>query len=310
MSPAIGFPVSGPLTGVPHMLGQPFVRYAFLAGSAVAVAAGVAGYFLVLRAQVFTADALSHVAVAGAMAALAFGVDPRLGLFAATVAVAVGMGVLGPRGRPDDVVIGSVFAWILGLGVLFLSLYTRSRSTGNGTAGITVLFGSLFGLSPSRAVTAAAVSAATAVLLLLIARPLLFATVDEAVARARGLPVTALGLGFLALAGVTAAEATQVVGALLLLGLVAAPAGAAYHLTDRPYRALGLSAALALAAMWSGLGLSYAVPWLLPSFAVIAVASLIYLLAVTLGGLWSDSERNPPDLDASTRHPPKRPPSP
>jgi len=264
----------------------------------------------VLRAQVFTADALSHVAVAGAMAALAFGVDPRLGLFAATVAVAVGMGVLGPRGRPDDVVIGSVFAWILGLGVLFLSLYTRSRSTGNGTAGITVLFGSLFGLSPSRAVTAAAVSAATAVLLLLIARPLLFATVDEAVARARGLPVTALGLGFLALAGVTAAEATQVVGALLLLGLVAAPAGAAYHLTDRPYRALGLSAALALAAMWSGLGLSYAVPWLLPSFAVIAVASLIYLLAVTLGGLWSDSERNPPDLDASTRHPPKRPPSP
>ena len=268
-----------PLAGIAHMLAYPFVRYAFLAGSAVAPAAGLAGYFLVLRAQVFTADALSHVAVAGAMAALAFGVDPRLGLFVATVGVAVGMGLLGPRGRPDDVVIGTVFAWILGLGVLFLTLYTRSRSTSNSTAGVTVLFGSVFGLSRSHALEAAVVSAGTVVVLLLIARPLLFATIDEAVARARGLPVTALGLGFLALAGVTAAEGTQVVGALLLLGLVAAPAGAARHLTARPYRAMWLSALLALGAMWAGLTLSYARPRLPPSFAVIAAAAAIYLLA-------------------------------
>ena len=268
-----------PLAGIAHMLAHPFVRYAFLAGSAVAPAAGLAGYFLVLRAQVFTADALSHVAVAGAMAALAFGVDPRLGLFVATVAVAVGMGLLGPRGKPDDVVIGTVFAWILGLGVLFLTLYTRSRSTSNSTAGVTVLFGSVFGLTPSHALEAALISAGTVVVLLLIARPLLFATIDEAVARARGLPVTALGLGFLALAGVTAAEATQVVGALLLLGLVAAPAGAAQRLTARPYRAMWLSALLALGAMWAGLALSYAVPVLPPSFAIIAAASAIYLLA-------------------------------
>jgi zinc/manganese transport system permease protein len=268
-----------PLTGIAHMLGHPFIRYALLAGSAVAVAAGLAGYFLVLRAQVFMADALSHVAVAGALAALAFGIDARLGLIVATVAVALGMGLLGQRGKPDDIVIGSVFAWVLGLGVLFLTLYTRSHSTSNSTAGVTVLFGSVFGLSRSQALTAAAVSAATVVVLLLMARPLLFASVDEAVARARGLPVTALGLGFLALAGVTAAEATQVVGALLLLGLVAAPAGAAQRLTTRPYRAMWLSAILALGAMWAGLALSYAVPKLPPSFAVIASAAALYLLA-------------------------------
>jgi len=91
--------------------------------------------------------------------------------------------------------------------------------------------------------------------------------------------VTALGLGFLALTGVTSAEATQVVGALLLLGLVAAPAGAAQRLTARPYRAMWLSALLALAAMWAGLTVSYAVPTLPPSFAIIAAASAIYLLA-------------------------------
>src|SRR5438552_7068600 len=115
-----------PLAGIAHMLAHPFVRYAFLAGSAVAPAAGLAGYFLVLRSQVFTADALSHVAVAGSMAALAFGVDPRLALFVATVGFAGAMGLLGPRGKPDDVVTGSVFAWSLGLGVPFLTLYTRS----------------------------------------------------------------------------------------------------------------------------------------------------------------------------------------
>jgi zinc/manganese transport system permease protein len=280
-----------PLAGIAHMLGHPFVRYAFVAGSAVAVAAGLAGYFLVLRSQVFTADALSHVAVAGAMAALAFGVDARLGLFVATVAVALGMGLLGPRGRPDDVVIGSVFAWILGLGVLFLTLYTRSRSTSNSTAGVTVLFGSVFGLSRSHALAAAGISAGAVVVLLLIARPLLFATIDEEVARSRGLPVTALGLGFLALAGVTAAEATQVVGALLLLGLVAAPAGAAQRLTTRPFRAMWLSAVLALAAMWAGLALSYAAPKLPPSFAVIAIAAGFYLLAALGAELRPQRER-------------------
>jgi zinc/manganese transport system permease protein len=279
------------LAGIAHMLGHPFVRYAFVAGSAVAVAAGLAGYFLVLRSQVFTADALSHVAVAGAMAALAFGVDARLGLFVATVAVALGIGLLGPRGRPDDVVIGSVFAWILGLGVLFLTLYTRSRSTSNSTAGVTVLFGSVFGLTRTHALEAGAISAGAVVVLLVIARPLLFATIDEAVARARGLPVTALGLGFLALAGVTAAEATQVVGALLLLGLVAAPAGAAQLLTTRPYRAMWLSSLLALAAMWAGLSLSYAVPKLPPSFAVIATAAAFYLLAALRAQLRPRRER-------------------
>lgn len=281
-----------PIAGLARMFGHPFVRYAFIAGSFVAVAAGLTGYFLVLRAQVFMADALSHVAVAGAMGALAFGIDARLGLFVTTVAVGVTMGLLGRRGRPDDVVIGSVFAWILGLGVLFLTLYTRSRSTGNSTAGVTVLFGSIFGISRSQATTAAVISLATVAALVAIGRPLLFATLDAAVARARGIPVTALGLVFLGLAGLSAAETTQVVGALLLLGLVAAPAGAASHLTTRPFRALWLSAGLALGAMWAGLLLSYLVPKLPPSFAVLACASAIYVVAAVVPSFAPKTAKN------------------
>jgi zinc/manganese transport system permease protein len=192
------------------------------------------------------------------------------------------MGLLGPRGRADDVVIGSVFAWVLGVGVLLLALYTTSRSAGNGAAGVRVLFGSIFGLSASQALVAAVIGAAIVVGVVALGRPLLFGSIDEAVAAARGVPVRAVGLVFLGLVGAAAAEATQAVGALLLLGLLAAPAGAAHRLTARPYRALWLSAALALAAMWGGLTLGYVAPRLPPSFAVLAVATAIYVAAIAV----------------------------
>ncbi|MCA1221709.1 metal ABC transporter permease [Streptomyces sp. 8L] len=255
---------------------HPYFLHAFLAGSAIALAAGLTGYFLVLRAQVFTGDALSHVAFTGALAALAGGYDLRLGLFVATIAVALLIGGIGRKGRADDVVIGSVFAWILGLGAFFLTLYTTSRSAGNGGAGVNVLFGSIFGLSWSQALTAALVAAGISLAMLAIARPLLFASVDEAVAAARGVPVRLLGLVFLVLVGACAAEATQAVGSLLLLGLLAAPAGAATRLTDRPLRGLALSAGLGLGEMWAGLALSYAVPTLPPSFGIMAAATAVY----------------------------------
>jgi zinc/manganese transport system permease protein len=261
-------------------LGHPFFANAILAGTAIAAACGLVGYFLVLRAQVFTGDALSHVAFTGALAALAFGVDPRVGLFTATIAIALLMGFLGRTGFADDVVIGNIFAWILGLGVLFLTIYTTSRSTANGSAGVTVLFGSIFGISSTDAVVAAVIGAVLCLLMVFLARPLLFATLDPAVAAARGVPVRLLGLGFLVLVGACTAEATQAVGALLLLGLLAAPAGTAGQLTTSPYQALGLSAVLAVADMWAGLGLSYAIPVLPPSFAILAVAAAVYALAL------------------------------
>lgn len=274
-----------PANGLAQMLNHPFIRHGFIAGTGVALVCGLVGYFAVLRGQVFTGDALSHASFTGALAALALGLDARLGLFGVTVAVALGMGLLGARGRADDVVIGTVFAWVLGLGVLFLAIYTTRRSSGNGAAGPAVLFGSIFGLSSGGAWLALLIGLAAAAALITLARPLLFATVDEAVAAAQGVPVRGIGLIFLALIGLAAAEGAQVVGALLVLGLLSAPAAAAQRLVDRPYTGLALSAALALAAMWGGLTLSYAVPRLPPSFAIIATATAIYAVAALLPAL-------------------------
>jgi zinc/manganese transport system permease protein len=263
--------------GLADFFGHSFIRYGLLAGTFIALASGLVGYFLVLRAQVFTSDALGHAAYTGALAALALGVDARVGLFAATALVALGLGVLGVRTRADDVVIGSVFAWILGLGVFFLTIYTTSQSTGNGAASVNYLFGSIFGLSGSQSLVAAVVAGVVSVVVVAIARPLLFATVDEAVAAARGVPVRVLGIGFLVLVGVTAGEAAQDVGALLLLGLMAAPGGAAQRLTDRPFVGLALSGGIAVASTWIGVILSYLIPSLPPSSAILGVATLTYV---------------------------------
>ena len=264
------------------MFAHEFFRNAVLAGTFVALACGVVGYFVVLRAQVFAGDALSHVAFTGALAAAAAGLDTRIGLFAATIAVALLLGAIGRRAGADDVAIGIIFAWILGLGVFFLALFSSGSGGGNGLLGARALFGSIFGLGAADARLAALVGALVIAALLAIARPLLFASLDPAVAAARGVPVRTLGLAFLALVGATAAEATQAVGALLLLGLLAAPAGAAQRLTPNPYLGLALSAALGLIAMWLGLVLSYAIPSLPPSTAIIAVATASYLLAFAL----------------------------
>ena len=264
------------------MLGQEFFRNALLAGTLIALACGLVGYFVVLRAQVFAGDALSHVAFTGALGAAAAGIDTRIGLFAATIGVAIVLGGIGQRAAADDVTIGIVFAWVLGLGVFFLAIFSTGSGGGNGLLGARELFGSIFGLSAADARIAALIAAGISASVLAIARPLLFASVDPGVASARNVPVRALGMAFLVLVGATAAEATQAVGALLLLGLLAAPAGAAQRLTANPYLALGISAAFAVAAMWLGLAISYAIPSLPPSTAVIGIATLIYVLAFLL----------------------------
>ncbi len=267
---------------LPGLASQPFLRYAFLAGAAIAAASGLVGYFLVLRSQVFTGDALSHVAFTGSLAALAAGADLLIGLYGGCLIVALAMAALGPRGEADDTVIGSVFAWILGLGALFLGIYTTSPTGANGTSGVSVLFGTIFGLSATQAVADSAVALGVCVVILLIGRPLLFASIDDAVASARRVPVRILGFVFLGLVGLTAAAATQAVGALLLLGLLAAPAGAAQRLTARPFAGLWLAAGLAIFSMWTGLLIAYAAPQIPPSFGILAVATGVYLAAIAL----------------------------
>lgn len=264
------------------MFAQELVRNAWLAGTFIALACGTIGWFVVVRAQVFAGDALSHVAFVGAIAAAAVGVDERVGLFALTLALAGTLGLLGRRAQADDVAIGVVLAWVLGIGVLLLAVLATSPQGASGIITANTLFGSIYSLTGSETVVAAAVALGVVIAVLAAVRPLLLSTLDAELAAARGIPVRLLGLAFLGALAVVAAESTQAVGALLLVGLIAAPGGAATSLTSRPYLGIGLSAAIAVGAMWGGLALSYAVASLPPSTAVVGLAALAYAGA----GIW------------------------
>ncbi len=264
------------MTTLSSLFSSHFFLVALLVGSLVGIICGLVGTVLVLRGELFTADALSHVAFTGALAAFLVGLSTGVGLVLSCVACAIGLQLLGRRNASADSVIGTTFAWILGLGTLLLSL---SAVSGNGASGATstaILFGSLFTISTASVTFTSLCSLVVVVAMMLLGRPLIFSTLDRPVAIAKGVHVEALATMFSGLVGLTAALAVQSVGALLLVGLLAAPAGAALKLTRSPFTAMGLSVAIAVCCVFGGTvlaGLSTFVP---PSAAITLLAASTY----------------------------------
>jgi zinc/manganese transport system permease protein len=277
------------------MLSYDFMRQALLAGTILSIVAGLVGYFVVLRHQSFAGESLSDVAFTGALGGAALGINPLASLLVTTIAVAVVMGGFGERLRGRDVAIGTVLAWVLGLGVLFLSLFTAQASgTGTGFSGVTVLFGNILGISADQTRTIALISTLAVLVLLLIARPLLFASLDPDVAAAQGVPVRLLGLGFMVLLAVTVSEATLAVGALLVFALLLLPAAIAHRVTSRPSWALAFSAGLAVALTWFGIGFGFYTGY--PSSVCISLLAFVSYVVVVgssqVGGWHGQLRRN------------------
>ena len=273
--------LAGAVQSLRTMLELDFMRQAFLAGTALSLVAGLVGYLVVLRRLIFTSDFLSHVAFPGALGAILLGISPLLGVFGLSASVALGLSALGERARARDVTTGTALAWVFGVGALLLSLYTSGSSARNSTVGVNVLFGSIFGLQTRQAQLVALVGALVVVVLLVVARPLLFASLDPDVAAARGVPVRLLNAVFLILLAVTTAEAVQAVGALLIFALLITPAAIARRLTVRPYAAWLLSGLLAIGFTWAGLVLAYELPYPVSFFITgLAFAGYVAVVAV------------------------------
>jgi zinc/manganese transport system permease protein len=267
---------------IQNILSYDFMRQALLAGTILSIVTGLVGYFVVLRHQAFAGEALSDVAFTGAVGGAALGFNPFASLISITVAAALIMGGFGERLRGRDVAIGTVLAWVLGLGAFFLSLFnTNVSGTGTGFSGVTVLFGNILGISTDQLFSIALVSGIAILVLLLIVRPLLFASLDPAVAAARGVPVRMLGLVFMVLLAVTVGEATMAVGALLVFALLLLPAAIAHQIVSRPFVALTLSAALAVAFTWLGIAIGFYTGY--PSSVCISLLAFVSY-AVVVGG--------------------------
>ena len=173
-----------------------------------------------------------------------------------------------------------MFAWVLGLGTLLLAIAT-TRGV-DSTQGVAVLFGSILTISTASVISTVVLGAVALVAIAILGRPLVFSSIDRAVAEARGIPVLLISGIFAIVVALATAMAVQAVGALLFVGLIAAPAGAADRLTGNPYRAVVWSMGLATASVWGGLIITGFVPTIPAASAIIGVAAVVFCVTALI----------------------------
>lgn len=249
--------MSTELASISDLFAYHFMVNALIAGTLVAVTAASIGWFMVVRRQTFAGHTLSLVAFPGAAAAVLAGAPAFVGYFGAGAVCSLGLSAVSGRGAErglshESAGIGAVQAFALGCGFLFVSLY-HGLLTDLGS----LLFGTFLGVTDTQVWTLLAVALASLAVLAVIARPLLFASVDADVARAGGVPVGALSAGFLLLLGLAVGATSQITGALLVFALLVTPAATAQLVTARPALGLALAVAIGVLVTWVGLTIAY-----------------------------------------------------
>jgi zinc/manganese transport system permease protein len=233
---------------------------------------------VIARRQAFSVHGIAELGLTGAAGGLLAGLDAATGALIGSVTVGALLGVLGLRDRDRDAATGVVLAAGLGLGVLFLT-----RINGYATTGFGLLFGSITSVSGSQLRLLIIVGGIVMAALIVLWRPLWFASVDAAAAEARGVPVRTLGVVFPIMLGAAVAETIQVTGVLLILTLVVTPAAAATRLSARPSTVVALSICAALLAAEGGVLAS--LEWNAPaSFFVSTISFGVYVVARLVGG--------------------------
>ena len=259
-----------------RMLSYDFMLHAFEAGTVVAIVAGIVGYFVVIRRSSFAAHALSHVGFTGAAGSVLLGLSAIYGLLTFTIGGGIFMALLGRRAENRDVQIGTVLAFLLGLGVLFISLYS-----GYATEAYSLLFGEILGISSLNVIVTLIAGIIIVIATCVIYRPLLFTSLDEDVAEAKGVSIQGINVIFMILLAVAISIAVQVVGVLLIFALMVTPAAIAQQIARRPMQGIWISVLISLFATWLGLFISFYQPYPV-SFFIVSIVFVIYLLVKLL----------------------------
>ncbi len=253
------------------------VSQSLIAGALLGVVGGLIGFFVMARDLPFAVHGISELSFAGAAGALLIGADVVTGSIIGSLIAALLIGLLGARARERNSVIGVLMPFGLGLGILFLSLYPGRSANRFG-----LLTGQVVSVDTPQVVALSVVAVVVLAGLLLVWRPLLFASVDEDVAVARGVPVRTLSLVFMVLLALTVSIAVQTVGALLVLALLVTPAAAALRVASSPLAVSLLSMVFAVVSILGGilLALGAAIPI---SPYVTTISFLIYLACRLVG---------------------------
>jgi zinc/manganese transport system permease protein len=254
---------------------------AWIVGSIVAVVGGAVGFFVVLRGSAFVAHAIPNGSFAGAAAASLIGINTLIGLGVFSLGGALGIGMLGRRGR-HDVATALTLVFMLGLGALFLSF-----SVEYAPEIYSLLFGEVLGISTNQLAPTIALALISLAALALLYRPLLLSSTLADSAQARGIAPFAIELGFLLVVALATTMTVPVVGTALIFSLMIGPPAAARGLTTRPWMAIALSVAIALVVVWAAIALSYQTNWPVGFFVGTASAA-----AYATGRAWRFARRN------------------
>jgi zinc/manganese transport system permease protein len=227
------------------------VQNSLIAGAILGIVGGLIGVFVMSRDLAFAVHGISELSFAGASAALLIGANVVLGSMVGSLVAAILIGILGARARDRNSIIAVLMPFGLGLGILFLALYHGRSANKFG-----LLTGQIVSVDSPELGVLLAVSAVVIVSLLIVWRPLTFASVDPDVARAKGVPTRALSIVFMVLLGLAVAVSIQVVGALLVLSLLVTPAAAAMRVTASPWLTPVLSMLFAVVSVVGGIMLS------------------------------------------------------
>lgn len=249
-----------------------FMRNAFEAGTIIAIVAALVGYFVIIRRLSFAGHALSHIGFAGAAGAALINVNPLAGLLTFTISGGFFMALLGKKAASRDVQIGIVLAFMLGLGILFINLYK-----GYATEAYSLLFGQVLGISLSSVRITLYVSLFILVVLAIFYRKLLFTTLDEEVAEAKGVSLFRLNLIIMLLIAVAVSVSVQIVGVLLIFSLLITPPAIAQRITRTPFKGMVVAAAIGLLVTWLGLFIGFYSPYPV-SFFITSIAFITYIL--------------------------------
>ncbi|KNC19592.1 ABC transporter permease [Arthrobacter sp. RIT-PI-e] len=226
----------------------PLVRNSLIAGAVLGVLGGLIGTFVMMRDLAFAVHGIAELSFAGAAFALLVGANVVAGSLVGSVLAALLLGVMGIRARDRNSVIGVVMPFGLGLGILFLALYQGRAANKFG-----LLTGQIVSVDSVQLNLLVGCAVLVMLALVVIWRPLTFASVDAELAEARGVPVRGLSILFMVLLGVAVALSIQVVGALLVLALLITPAAAALRVTSSPALVVTLSVVFACTAVLGGI---------------------------------------------------------
>ncbi|MED7788511.1 metal ABC transporter permease [Francisella sp. 19X1-34] len=252
-----------------------FMIYAFVAGTIIAIICGIISFFVIIRRLSFASHALGHISLTGASGAVLLNLSAMTGQLFINLIAGVLMGAFGDRIKKNDIAIGIVLTFFLGLGTYFLFLY----QSGYSGSVMSILVGDILTVTLEQIYILFGLAIFTITILVTIARPLFISSIDPVFAESKKVSNKLLSILLFVCIAITVSMACQVVGILLVFSLLIGPAAISTQWVDGFYKPIALSTIISVFTVWSGIIAAYYIDVPI-SFFITTIICCLYLISI------------------------------